>query len=387
MSEPRTVLITDDFLPHIGGSRVYYDSVARILAGELAVVTRTRPDAGAFDAGVTYPITRTPLAPRECGNVGAAAELGDILSLTRAAAAAHPRAMSYLAGEVNPSGFAAAWLSWRRQVPFGVILHDEPMAGAGRLERALRRKVLCAARVVIAASSFAESRAQEVTGNGVPVFYAPPGVDFDVFTPGAPDMAVLRRQGISMTGYLLCVGRLVPYKNVRKVIEAVADLGPAGPRLVVAGEGPERAMLEKTASDVGVSEKVIFAGRVDTPVLVEVYRGALAYVFPSLPSRGVQHEGIGMGVLEAAACGCPAIVSTATSAADFAQDGSTGISFDPSDGGSLAGAVRRLLGDGRLRESISRAALEQVKARHSWQRTADSVRTAVNAMLDAAAKS
>jgi glycosyltransferase involved in cell wall biosynthesis len=377
VTEPRCILITDDYLPHLGGSRLYCHKVATVLAGALAVVTREREGGAEFDASAPYPLRRVRLhGAREYG-VALAGEALDGARLARGALAGFPNVRTFLAGEVNPAAFAAAFAAWRRCGAYGVIIHDEPLTGASALEARLRRRVIRRAGALIVSSRFAEGRAREISGDRMPIFYAPPGVDTTEFSPGAADPAVLSRYGAGSKPFVLSVGRLVDYKNVSAVIEAIAALRERGIRLVVVGEGPERTVLEGQAKRLGVDQLVMFAGRVQRNELIQLYRAALAYVFPTRRSLGCKHEGIGMAALEAAGSGCPVIASTVTSATDFLEDGRTGLFFDPEDKDALVRAVRLLLDSPDTRARMARECADTVRARFTWEKTAAVVEKAI----------
>lgn len=111
-------------------------------------------------------------------------------------------------------------------------------------------------------------------------------------------------------GFLLCVARLLPYKNVDVLVRA-ARLG--GHRLVVVGDGPDRRRLESVADGA----EVTFAGRVDDAELRWLYRHCALLVAAS-------YEDFGLSPLEAAAFGRPAVVLGAGGYLDTVVDGVTG---------------------------------------------------------------
>ena len=377
MSKAQCILLTDDYLPHIGGSRVYYHKVAGLLGGLMGVVTRKHAGAGEFDSAAGYPIRRVLLRGSRLDGLAGIGESLDAASLAAAAREFFDPPECFLAGEVMPSAFAARLAAFRARVRYGVFVHDEPLMGAGRFEKVLRKRALSGAGVIIASSTFAASRAAEVAGKAVPIISAPPGVDTETFCPGEPDPGVLARFGVAPRRYLLSVGRLVGYKNVETVIRALAGVKSRALALVVVGEGPERAALEDVAKGAGLNGRVVFAGSAPTEDLAALYRGALAYVFPSRQSGGLQHEGIGMAALEAAACGALVIASTETSAGDFVREGETGYLFDPSNPAALSAIVDRLAASPAERDAVARRACEAVLGRYTWQRAAEAVREAV----------
>ncbi len=129
-------------------------------------------------------------------------------------------------------------------------------------------------------------------------------------TPDGPERQVIGLE----PGYFLCIARLLPYKNVQVVAEAVA-LVP-GARLVVVGDGPARADIEKAAGP-----RVQFLGQVDDATLRWLYRNATVLVSASF-------EDYGLTPLEAASFGCPSVVLRAGGFLDTVAEGRTGIFFD-----------------------------------------------------------
>lgn len=375
------LLVTDDHLPHLGGSRIYNHKVAALLAGRMAVVTKDYGGAAPADSEAGYPIRRVMLRGRAYKGPALIGEYLDYRALSRAARQSFPEARVYLAGEMIPAAFVVRALSRRRGVLYGLIIHDEPLAGAGRVEARFRKAVIRGAAAVIVSSSFPRARVMEIAPDAR-VFFAPPGVEADTFSPAAPDKAVMDRYEVSVQRYILSAGRLVGYKNIAAAVDTVATLREEGLKLVVVGEGPERKALEAYTAALGVADRVVFAGRVSREDLVELYRGALVYVFPSRRAEGLQHEGIGMAALEAAACGCPVIASTATSAGDFVEHGRTGLMFDPEAPGAFAAAVGSLLSDPQTRIRRAAACMERVRREFTWENTARVILDAVEYIRD-----
>ena len=151
---------------------------------------------------------------------------------------------------------------------------------------------------------------------------------------------------------VLSVARLAPEKAIDSLIRAVALAARPHLCLVLAGQGRERAALERLARDLGV--RAIFLGNVDWDDIVETY--AAADVF-ALLSR---HEPWAVVVNEAAACGLPLVLSDQVGAAhDLLEDGVNGCLVPaPHAEASAALALQKLCDDAAFRESAGRRSRE-----------------------------
>jgi glycosyltransferase involved in cell wall biosynthesis len=124
----------------------------------------------------------------------------------------------------------------------------------------------------------------------------------------------------------------------------------------------------------GVSKRFVrFIGFVEEPHTPAVYRGAVAFVFPS------RYEGFGLPPLEALACGTPVVGSDTTSLPEVI--GNAGVLVPPDDAKGMAGALIQLATDEDFHAEMCRRALAQ-STRFSWDRTAQATlaayRDAVN---------
>lgn len=164
---------------------------------------------------------------------------------------------------------------------------------------------------------------------------------------------------------VLFVGRLVPYKGVDVLLEALAGLDAVG---MIVGDGPVRAELEAQARTLAISGRVRFSGPVADDELAALYRACDVFVLPSV----TRQEAFGVVQLEAMAAGKP-VVSTdlGTGVGWVNRDGETGYVVPPRDPAALGEAVRRLLGDADLRKSMGDAAAKRVHAAFTVERMID----------------
>ena len=165
------------------------------------------------------------------------------------------------------------------------------------------------------------------------------------FRPAPADVVepVLRGRGVRRP-YLLAVGT----HDDRKRIEVVAEVAARarrdhGAELVVAGEqGVYRPRVEAAVAAAGIGDSTRLLGFVGVDELVALYSGAECLVFPSA------YEGFGLPVLEAMACGAPAVVFDNSAMPEVAGDAALVVA--DGDAAAMAEAVSRLLGDPTDRE-------------------------------------
>ncbi len=188
--------------------------------------------------------------------------------------------------------------------------------------------------------------------------------EFKPVTDADARQAVRARYSLPPNPYIFSVGTVQPRKNYARLIEALATLGPqyADVHLVIAGgRGWLDAPIYQTVRDLGMSERVHFTGFARDEDLPALYSEAVCLAYPSL------YEGIGLPVLEAMACGTPVVTSTVSSLPEVAGDAA--LLVDPYDVQALAGALRHLLDDSALRETLIARGVRQA-AFFTWERAA-----------------
>jgi glycosyltransferase involved in cell wall biosynthesis len=177
-------------------------------------------------------------------------------------------------------------------------------------------------------------------------------------------MAVARRCGVDRP-FVLSVGSREPGKNRARLIRAMHELRSEGidRALLVVGQKAWKYEEEQTlARELGMDDRVIFAGYVAAEDLPALYAAADLFAFPSL------YEGFGVPVLEAMACGAPVLTSNVSATAEVA--GEAALLIDPLSVASIREGLRSLLSDEALRARLSRRGVERA-AQFSWGRAAD----------------
>ncbi|GAA4250776.1 glycosyltransferase [Dactylosporangium darangshiense] len=194
----------------------------------------------------------------------------------------------------------------------------------------------------------------------------PSGVDVERFTPGGP-AADHRRPGLRR---ILSVGSLEERKGFADLIEVLRRV--PGAELVIVGgpdqagldRDPEARRLQQLADRHGVGDRLRIVGAVPQDEIAGWYRSA------DVLACAPWYEPFGLTPLEAMACGVPVVAYAVGGIAESVIDNVTGVLVSPRDTVALAGALRALLGDEVRRMSFASAAIDRVRSRYTWERTA-----------------
>ncbi len=160
----------------------------------------------------------------------------------------------------------------------------------------------------------------------------------------------------------LCLGRLAEQKNVATAIRAFARVVPKLPRarLIVAGDGPEGAMLRELVGSLGIQARVDFIGRTnDVPGILNQ---ATAVLMPSL------FEGLPQVAIQAMQMARPVLGTPVDGLTEAIVDGETGFLFDLGDDAGLAKVMLRLLENRAAAEAMGQAGLRRARTAFDWER-------------------
>jgi glycosyltransferase involved in cell wall biosynthesis len=190
----------------------------------------------------------------------------------------------------------------------------------------------------------------------------PLAYDRERFFPGHADPSGLEKYGLQDQNYIFYVGAHEPHKNLKRLIEAFAQIAPSWEgHLVIAGAFDPRytPALQALAVSLQIAERVQWLDYVSAADLSELYRGARLFAFVSL------YEGFGLPVLEAMACGTPTLTSNRGALQEVACEGA--MCVDPESIEAISAGIDQLLGDTTdfCKAGLNRAAM------FSWERTAE----------------
>lgn len=190
------------------------------------------------------------------------------------------------------------------------------------------------------------------------------GVDAALFSPERRDAGLRRRLlGDDAARLILSVGRLSHEKRLSVLLDAFARLTRARSdvALVLAGDGPARRELERTAP-----AGTIFLGETRGEELAALYASADIFCFPSTTDT------FGQVLLEAGASGLPVVAAAAGGALELVAHGSTGLLVQPDEPGALAAALLELVESRARREAFGAVGLAAARAR-TWAASIDQV--------------
>jgi glycosyltransferase involved in cell wall biosynthesis len=210
-------------------------------------------------------------------------------------------------------------------------------------------------RYVAVSSDIATRLSEELGWPAAKIDVVHNGVDIDDFAlPPGPDVRS-ELAGSREGPVFLTVARLDQQKGHDVLLRAATRV--ADGRFVLAGEGPERPLLEALAAELRLGDRVLFLGRrSDVPDLLAA---ADAFVLPS------RFEGSPLAVLEAMAAGKPVVCSAIGGTDELVVHGETGLLVPVGDADALSAALRELAADSSLRARLGAAGRERAKQHFS----------------------
>jgi phosphatidylinositol alpha-1,6-mannosyltransferase len=361
-----TLIVTNDFPPRPGGIQAFVHALAvRRPAGSVVVYAPRWEGHEAFDALQPYRVVRHPTtlmlpAPavarraaelvreEKCDTVvfGAALPLGLLAPRLRAAGARRVVMLTH--------GHEAAWAR---------------LAGG----RGLLRRIGRGADVVTYLGGYSRARLAGPIPDSKLARLAP-GVDTEVFRPGAGGAAIRESLGLADRPVVVCVSRLVPRKGQDTLIRAWPGVLRAAPDavLLLVGGGPYRRTLERLVSSLGLHGSVRMTGSVPWARLPAYYDAGDVFAMPCRTRRGgLDVEGLGIVYLEASATGLPIVAGASGGAPDAVRDGETGLVVDGASVDDVTSALARLLKDPDQARAMGERGRAWIEREWQWSMAAD----------------
>ncbi|HEX5626765.1 MAG TPA: glycosyltransferase family 4 protein [Actinomycetota bacterium] len=366
MDVPRTLLVTNDYPPQVGGiQRTLEALVRRLPPDRVAVLCPNAEGGNAFDRAAPYAVYRQPER--------------FLWPLPEVRRRLHEAIRSFgaevvLFGAVYPLALLGPGLA-ETGTPYLAAAHgfEYWLSIAPGTHALVRRATARAARVPVMCSAFIARVVRTAVPDDVPVSVMYPGADLEAFRPDLPYGDLTDLHGVTDRPLIVCVSRLVARKGQDVLIRAMPRIRREVPdaSLLIVGDGPDRDRLERLAADAP-DGSVAFAGQVSEGDLPRYYRAGNVFAMPCRSRLGgLEVEGWGNVFLEAAACARPVVVGDSGGARESLAPGETGLLVKGSDVDEVAGAVGSLLADPQRADAMGRAGRERVVRAFGWSRAAE----------------
>ena len=361
----RTLVVTNDFPPRVGGIESFVLSMVRRMPPDLVVVhTARQPADAAFDATLPFPVVRDPsrlLVPTRA-------------ITNRSIAIARDMDCEFVwFGAAAPLGLMAHKLKSRAGVRRTVATtHGHEVWWASTPgTRAMLRRIGDTNDVLTYLGTYTRHRIAKALSAkaGARMVQLAPGVDDQAFHPGVDGSAVRESYGLGDRPVVVCVSRLVARKGQDMLIRSLPLIHRRVPdaAVLIVGDGSQRDDLEKLVDKLGLRRDVVFTGRkawVDTPAY---FAAGDVFCMPTRTRKaGFEIEGLGIVYLEASACGLPVVAGDSGGAPDAVQDGVTGYVVNGRATEEIAERVSALLLDRELAREMGQWGRRWVEQRWRW---------------------
>jgi phosphatidylinositol alpha-1,6-mannosyltransferase len=364
----RTLLITNDFPPRVGGIQSYlYEIARRLPAGRLTVLASRHPGDAEFDRAQPFEVVRHPAT---------------VLLPT-------PRVARHATQLIRSQGIEAVWFG--AAAPLGLLAPALRTEGIARIiasthghevgwsmlpgTRQMLRRIGSTTDVVTFVSRYSRGRIAAACGPLAALEPLSPGVDGDQFRPDPAGRTALRaRYGLGGDPTVVCVSRLVPRKGQDRLIEVWPAVVAAHPRarLLIVGGGSDERRIRRLAAHSPATARITVTGSIPHDELPGHYQAGDVFAMPCRTrGGGLDVEGLGIVFLEASASGLPVVAGDSGGAPETVIDGETGLVVDGRDRRALTDALIRLLGDADLRARWGAAGRVLARTDWTWSATAN----------------
>lgn len=272
---------------------------------------------------------------------------------------------------ILPQALTAGIAAHLRNVPHIATAHGgDVFALQGGALGAVKRLALRFADAVTVNSSVTEGVVQSLTANTAGVHVIPMGAtDLPPQTQREIDaIAELKRTYARAGGPLLIfVGRLIDEKGVADLLRAVQILAKTHPNtsLVVVGEGQDRAKFESLASELGITPRTAFVGKVPNDQVPLYLRASDVFVAPSVTSTQGWVEAQGVTIAEAMLAGLPVVATRSGGIVDSIRDNVSGLLVREHSPNEIATAIIKLHESSELRATLTQAAKRVAQLRYT----------------------
>ncbi len=255
------------------------------------------------------------------------------------------------------SAWLAAQMVDERRLPVVTTLHgtDVTLVGMDPSYLPITRFSIEKSDGVTSISEHLRRQTRDVLGVQHDIRVIPNSVNCQIYRPER-DAELRSRYAHPDEKILIHLSNFRPVKRVLDCVQAFANIAPRVPsRLLMVGDGPDRAPAEMLARELGIDDRVVFLGK----------QMRVAHLLPIADVMLVpsEMESFGLAALEAMACGVPAVVSNVGGLPEVVTDGADGLLVPVGDTAALSDAALRLLQDAPLHARLAAAARRTAETR------------------------
>jgi len=292
---------------------------------------------------------------------------------------------------ILPQGFTASIASMFLGIPHVLTVHGgDVFALKSRILKLFKRFSVRKADAVTVNSSFTRAAVLEISDAPGDLRTIPMGVDTESADPSPEEKTAVRlRYAVVSDPLIMFVGRVVEEKGVEDFLRAIDILRRTYPAIrgVVVGDGPDRPRFELLAGSLGLENNVSFPGWMESDRVRVHLAAADVFVGPSKRGSDGWVEAQGLTFLEAMASRTPVVATRSGGIVDSVEDGVTGLLVDQQAPEQVSTAVRRLLTDAELSQSLADAAYERVISRFSRRASAEAFSTLFTQLISGTLRS
>ena len=387
----RTLFLTSEFPPHVGGvSHFYFQLCRQLPSDEIIVLTGPDPKAAEFDAKQPFKIIRHSfLRPAAGGALGRSAATLRWLRLPALLKKLEPslKFENIIVGQILPLGTVAFRYAKKTQTPYFIFAHgmDILVPQAYPRKRFLLKTIIGSASGYIANSHFTKHELQKIDAPAEKITVIQPGPNLErPQTHNFSEQQLRQKFKLPDGPILLSVGRLVKRKGHDKVLEALPLVAVSVPDVVyvIAGAGPMLPALKQLAKKFNVEKHVYFLTAQNDEALAELYELCQVFVLPARQLTNGDVEGYGIVYIEAALFGKPSLAGKVGGATEAVLDQQTGLLVNPENPSAIAQAAIQLLTNPALRERLGTQAMDYASHLPSWRTKAQQLNEALRKYVE-----
>lgn len=364
----KTLLITVDFSPNVGGVATYLSKLCeRLPEDRIFVLAPTQKDSSEFDNVQKYKIFRRKLLstspliwPKWIFLIKTAREI-----------VKKERIEQIIVGQILPIGTVALIAKIIFKIPYVLSTHamDITILKRSNWKTWLAKKIVKQASWVTTVSEFTKQKLLELGADPNHISIISPATDITQINQNNVVERLKREYGLYNKNILLTIGRLVHRKGHIHVLKSLKTVLKQLPNTVyiIGSDGPCRNELESFIKQNNLVKNVILVGTIPNDKLASYYRLADIFVMPTTEPENGDLEGFGIVYLEANAFGRPVIASRIGGVEDSVVHEQTGLLINSDNVTELSEAIIRLLTDKKLAERLGNNGYQRVISSFNWE--------------------